>query len=488
MQVKRFDEMDLSKWMTTPFKKTDDGFLTGRAIVTSCGVFTYRRLDGTLQSELRLPEDVFNEESLKSMMNKPLTNGHPNGLVTPETAHELQVGSLGSNPSSWVDTYAMTNPRDSGRGSSGSDGIHVANDLMITDGETILEVENGKRSLSMGYTCDIEESAGVWAGVEYNAIQRNIRYNHCAIVPTARAGDAAMIHLDSADAVLVDNKSEPIGGSKMKKINLDGVEYEGEEKLVESYVLQTKRADAAEAELAKVRSDSDASQKAAVSAMEADRDNHKDRADAAEAKLKELEAKHLDSKQLDALVLARTELLSNAAKAGVEVKADMAEVDVKKAIVTALYPKANFDGRDEIYIQARYDAAIEKLDEEDLAGDRQVLGGGSPPCWRGSHGQRRCAGQDDRGSQSPEQGHREGGQVIGSLRKSEKGHSGQCARSPSGHRDPPCRSEDLSRRSAVRSGGRCGGGIPSCADGGQGYRFCPGSCQHRVYHDQRHCR
>jgi hypothetical protein len=377
MQVKRFDEMDLSKWMTTPFKKTDDGFLAGRAIVTSCGVFTYRRLDGTLQSELRLPEDVFNEESLKSMMNKPLTNGHPNGLVTPETAHELQVGSLGSNPSSWVDTYTMTNPRDAGRGNSGSDGIHVANDLMITDGETILEVENGKRSLSMGYTCDIEETAGIWAGVEYNAIQRNIRYNHCAIVPTARAGDAAMIHLDSADAVLVDKlKSEPIGGSRMKKINLDGVEYEGEEKLIEAYQTQKKRADAAEAEVAKVRLDSAASEKA-VSAMEADRDNHKDRADAAEAKLKELEAKRLDAKEIDALVLARTELLSNAAKAGVEVKADMADVDVKKAVVVAIYPKVNFDGRDEVYIQARYDAAIETLEEQGLAGDREVLGGGS---------------------------------------------------------------------------------------------------------------
>jgi hypothetical protein len=112
--------------------------------------------------------------------------------------------------------------------------------------------------------------------------------------------------------------------------------------------------------------------------MEADRDNHKDRADAAEAKIKELEAKKLDSKEIDALVLARTELLANAAKAGVEVKADMAEVDVKKAVVAAIYPKVNFDSKDEVYVQARYDAAIESLDEAGLAGDREVLGGGSP--------------------------------------------------------------------------------------------------------------
>jgi hypothetical protein len=55
------------------------------------------------------------------------------------------------------------------------------------------------------------------------------------------------------------------------------------------------------------------------------------------------------------------ELLRNADKAKVEVKEDMSDVDIKKAIITSQFPKANFDGKDEVYIQARYDAAVEMI-------------------------------------------------------------------------------------------------------------------------------
>ena len=39
--IKRFDNIDYSQWMTVPFERTAEGFLKGRAIVTSIGVFTY---------------------------------------------------------------------------------------------------------------------------------------------------------------------------------------------------------------------------------------------------------------------------------------------------------------------------------------------------------------------------------------------------------------------------------------------------------------
>ena len=46
--VKRFDTLDAGSWMTTKFTRTTEGFLTGRAIVTSIGVFTYQYADGTV--------------------------------------------------------------------------------------------------------------------------------------------------------------------------------------------------------------------------------------------------------------------------------------------------------------------------------------------------------------------------------------------------------------------------------------------------------
>ena len=39
-KVRRFDSLDPGLWMTTPFARTTEGFLTGRAIVTGVGVFT----------------------------------------------------------------------------------------------------------------------------------------------------------------------------------------------------------------------------------------------------------------------------------------------------------------------------------------------------------------------------------------------------------------------------------------------------------------
>ena len=65
------------------------------------------------------------------------------------------------------------------------------------------------------------------------------------------------------------------------------------------------------------------------------------------------------------------ELLQNAKKANVEVKNDMSDMDIKKAIITSQFPKANFDGKDDVYIQARYDSAIEMIVEKNDSTTRQ---------------------------------------------------------------------------------------------------------------------
>ena len=199
--LKRFDNIDNSQWMTVPFERTNEGFLRGRAIVTSIGVFTYKRKDGTIQRELRLPEEVFSPSTLNSMKLKPVTLNHPTELVTQDNADKLQVGSLGDNPS-WTKEWENRNWEEV------TDGINCAIDMIITRKDAIDAILNGKQALSMGYTCDLEmaEPGATWCGVEYDFIQRNIRYNHCAIVDSARAGDNAKIELraDSEDAVLED--------------------------------------------------------------------------------------------------------------------------------------------------------------------------------------------------------------------------------------------------------------------------------------------
>ena len=81
--------MDAINYATSPAEKTPEGFLIARAPVTSVGVFAYRNADGTPRYELRLPEEVFSEESLNSLKMKPLTLLHPDQAVTPDNVEKL---------------------------------------------------------------------------------------------------------------------------------------------------------------------------------------------------------------------------------------------------------------------------------------------------------------------------------------------------------------------------------------------------------------
>ena len=380
--VNRFDNIDNSQWMTIPFERTNEGFLRGRAIVTSIGVFTYKRKDGTVQRELRLPEEVFAFDTLNSMKLKPVTLNHPNELVTSENADRLQVGSLGDNPTSTTQWH--DEPRE-----KVTDGINCAIDMVITKKDAIDAVLNGKQALSMGYTCDLEaaQPGATWCGIEYDFIQRNIRYNHCAIVDEARAGDNAKIELraDSEDAVLEDMvfyKKTDGGTQMLKKINLDGIDYEAETEVIRALQRADEKAkkaeeDACEQKKAMDKKVADLENKEKelekrISELEAERDSAKDKADSLEKDLEKAKADSADPKRLDEAVKAKMELLHNAEKAKVEVKADMSDMDIKKAIINSAFPNAKFDGKDDVYIQARYDATVEMLEERNDAKNRQV--------------------------------------------------------------------------------------------------------------------
>lgn len=367
--VKRFDTLDASRWLATPFTRTAEGFLTGRAIVTSIGVFTYEYSDGTVLRELRLPEEVFAPESLETMKLKPVTNEHPDGFVTPENQKELQVGSLGSNvttttqyknPDGWTDSEKIT------------DGIHVAIDMTINRADAIDDVLNGRRALSMGYTCEIEESAGVYMGVEYDCIQRKIRYNHCALVDAARAGDAAMIHLDSADAILKNtsdgNKQE---GSMKKTVRIDGVDVEVDDSVASHIASQNKRIDEAENKKRDLEKEIDELKKS-VSKLEAERDAEKSKADSAKAELEKARADAMDEKKIDAVVQERLAVLDAADKAGVKVTADMKMDGIKRAVIASVFPSVKLDGKNNDYVSACFDSAKAELEKRGDAVNRTV--------------------------------------------------------------------------------------------------------------------
>ncbi len=329
---------DAIDYATLPAEKTDEGFLVARAPVTSIGVFTYRNPDGSERRELRLPEEVFKDESLATLRMKPLTLLHPDEAVTPDNIGKLQVGTVGTDVS--ADSYR----------------VYVS--LSATRPDGIEAIENGTaRSLSCGYVCDIEWTSGTWMGMKYDCIQRNIRYNHVALVPVPRAGDGNSIRMDAAGTpTLPDlNKHEANKNNedKMDKIHIDGADYQAEPQVIAAYNKAMDRADGLEKELNKVREDAKAAEdtlKAEKSTVEAERDSLKERIDAME---KELPAK------IDSAVQSRLDLVGKATAAGVEVKADMADADIKKAVIFKVFPSANLDGKDDAYINARFDCACE---------------------------------------------------------------------------------------------------------------------------------
>lgn len=120
-------------------------------------------------------------ESLASFAGVPVTNDHPPEMVDAKNARKYAVGSLQGTPI--------------------PDDDHVRGDLSVYDHDTIGQMDSGsRRQLSLGYTCDLEEAPGVDPVYgPYDAIQRNIRGNHVALVTTARAGGTARVRLDAAE-------------------------------------------------------------------------------------------------------------------------------------------------------------------------------------------------------------------------------------------------------------------------------------------------
>lgn len=341
---------DAIDYATRPAEKTAEGFLIARAPVTSVGVFLYRNDDGTPRRELRLPEEVFNPESLETLKLKPLTLLHP-GVVTPDNIEKVQVGSVGS------DIY--------------TDSYRVYIDLAATKKDGIEAVEDGTaRSLSCGYKCDIEWTSGTWMGMPFDCIQRNIRYNHVALVPTPRAGDGNAIRMDGAGEPDPKNpksfeQHNQEEGMNFKTIHLDGADFQAEPQVIAALDKAQNRADAAEKELSKLREDSKKeieTLKSEKSTIEAERDTLKERLDASEKEL---------PNKISAAVKSRLDLVSKAQMVGVEVKEDAADEEIKRSVILKKFPTANLDGKDESYIQSRFDCACELIASEAETKSRQ---------------------------------------------------------------------------------------------------------------------
>lgn len=342
MSVLRYDTGSLS----SPIR-LDSGYLRCDARITRVGVFEYRLGNGETRRELRIPDEVFNSDSLNSFDLVPLTNDHPSEQLNAKNTRKFSVG-------------VVSNIRKADE--------FVGATVTIQDEDAIGAAEGGKRELSCGYRADLDMTPGVTRGIpgvadglRYDAIQRNIRGNHVAIVEKGRAGPDAALRLDAEDAVLGASVQPDARSStktqekKMEKITIDGVDFEVSSQAAQAVrKLQARYDSSVESMEALKKLASEAQAKAdqmgeKMKQMEEDEENE-------DSKMAEKVAagvqKRLDLERSALLVLG---------DAKADTIASTPDADLMKACILKVSPgaKDRLDDADESYIRARFDAAVE---------------------------------------------------------------------------------------------------------------------------------
>lgn len=165
--------------------------------LSKVGVFPY--LGKQISSELepdkiyqvyRPAEELLSDETINSFKLLPIVDDHTMLGTEPGMMPAEEKGVHGTSGS---DVY-------------GKDG-KLYGDLKIYSETLKDEIEAGKKELSMGYFCDYELTPGTFDGRHYDAVQRNIRGNHIALVEEGRMG---------SDVRVMDRK---ITMDSMKEIN-----------------------------------------------------------------------------------------------------------------------------------------------------------------------------------------------------------------------------------------------------------------------------
>lgn len=330
----RFDRSEIGKTVITP-----EGFLRTDAVVSRVGVFRYRNADGSTRKELRHPDHVFKTDSLATLKLIPITLLHPAaGRVDAANAKELQVGTTGE---------AVT-----------PEGQMLRSTLVITRADAVAAVKAGTQELSLGYAVVLKREDGVWNGEVYDHVQTEIKYNHLAIVPAGRAGRDARIVLDAEDAF---QDSTHHQGVNMMKVNLDGIEYDAAPEVAKAL----ERANAKVVTL-----------DAKVASVTAEKSSIQAKLDTAEAKLA-TELKRDHAAEIKAKVDARTKLVADVTPhldaETVAKLPSMSDADIKVAVIKAKFPDAKLDGKDEAYLGARFDCALE-IKTDAMATQRAAVG------------------------------------------------------------------------------------------------------------------
>ena len=318
----------------------DDGYLVADAKVARIGIQRY------LGSEVGKPElpfvdvmrpeaEVFKDATMASFAHRPVTDDHPSEAVT---------------AANWKD-----HARGQTDGEIKRDGDFLRVPLMVADASAIQKINDGKRELSAGYTCDLVWGKGTTpSGQTYDAIQTNIRANHIAIVQRGRAGKDCRI----GDELSSNWGIAPITEAQDKEpdmatrtIMVDGLPIETTDAGALAIEKLTKDRDSA----AQLLADS----KSAAAAELKKKEEELVKKDAA---IDDLKSKVLDTAAVSKLVADRVALEATALKITPDVKPlGLTDAELKLAVVRSKLGDALTADRaaQQTYVDARFDILVE---------------------------------------------------------------------------------------------------------------------------------
>ena len=314
---------------------TDDGYLTAYAPVARAGVQIYRgaEVDKPEMPFVRVyrPEDeVFSTAALRSYAHRPMTNDHPGEDVTADNWKQYAIGQTGDEVL--------------------RDGEKIRVPLVMMDRAAIDDFKAGKRELSMGYRAMLDWSSGVTEdGLEYDAVQRNLRMNHVALVSKGRASNARIGDRTALNSPTPKPEGHPMADN-LRKVMVDGLSVETTDQGAEAISkLQSSIADAE-----KKVTDAEARHAEALKAKDKELATR-------DAEIEKLKSQVLTADALDKRVAERAELISTAKAIHDADYSGMEDAAIRAAVVKAKVGEDKVKGQSEAYIDARFDVLAEDL-------------------------------------------------------------------------------------------------------------------------------
>jgi hypothetical protein len=317
------------------------GFMHVPGVVSRTGVYKYRArdiytADGQSAFPSKRPDDMVRmyrpadevgaADAIKSFEHAPITLGHPDPIAYP-------AGVTADNWSMLAKGHASDCAFDRKSG-------HVRVVLHASDSKVVDAIDKGVDELSPGYRYAIDRTPGVDpdTGEQYDAVQRMIRANHIAIVPSGRGGPECRV---------ADEDTQPKEAKMKRTVQFKGVAYSLDE--TEASLVETLVKDLATSQDALTTAQTKHGE--AVAALVTEHT----------AKVKELEAKIVTPEQITAMVQDRATVLSDCERLCPDVKREGTTGEIKRDMLGALTAKNA--GAKRVMDAVLVGTALDKADE-----------------------------------------------------------------------------------------------------------------------------